>query len=61
MTNSPARPESLGEYLAHLPLGDAQRAELADCTALTQLHERLSGRPAHDAVLGAQNSVEQRL
>ncbi|KNC07842.1 glucans biosynthesis glucosyltransferase MdoH [Pseudomonas sp. RIT-PI-a] len=61
MTNSPARPESLGEYLAQLPLGDAQRAELADCTSFTELHERLSGRPAHDAVLGAQNSVEQRL
>lgn len=61
MTNSPARPESLSEYLAHLPLGDAQRAELADCTSFAELHERLSGRPAHDAVLGAQNSVEQRL
>jgi membrane glycosyltransferase len=61
MTNSPARPESLSEYLAHLPLGDAQRAELASCTSFAELHERLSGRPAHDAVLGAQNSVEQRL
>ncbi|WP_296248747.1 glucans biosynthesis glucosyltransferase MdoH [Pseudomonas sp. UBA4194] len=61
MTNSPARPESLSEYLAHLPLSAEQRAELASCTSFAQLHERLSGRPAHDSVLGAQNSVEQRL
>ena len=61
MTNSPAQPESLSEYLAHLPLSDEQRAELASCTSFAELHERLSGRPAHDSVLGAQNSVEQRL
>ena len=61
MSNSPAQPESLSEYLAHLPLSDEQRAELASCTSFGELHERLSGRSAHDAVLGAQNSVEQRL
>jgi membrane glycosyltransferase len=43
MSNS-SRPESLGEYLAHLPLTDEQRAELAGCTSFSELHQRLSAK-----------------
>jgi len=46
MSNSQARPESLGEYLAHLPLSDEQRAELASCSSFSELHQRLSSQPA---------------
>ena len=49
MSNSSARPESLGEYLAHLPLSDEQRAELASCTSFSELHQRLAANPAANA------------
>ena len=39
------RPETLAEYLAHLPLNEEQRAELAQSGSFTELHQRLS-RPA---------------
>lgn len=61
MSNSSARPESLGEYLAHLPLSDEQRAELADCNSFSGLHQRLSAKPAGGISDTAQSSVGQRL
>ncbi len=60
MSNSCARPESLAEYLAHLPLSDEQRAELADCSSFSELHQRLSAQPGA-AAEPAQSSVGGRL
>lgn len=42
MSKPAERPETLNEYLAHLPLSEAQRAELSQCTSFTELHQRLS-------------------
>ncbi|HDS1734734.1 glucans biosynthesis glucosyltransferase MdoH [Pseudomonas sp. BP8] len=61
MSNSSARPESLGEYLAHLPLSDEQRAQLADCTSFSELHQRLSADPAASPSEAVQASVGSRL
>jgi membrane glycosyltransferase len=61
MSKSPARPESLSEYLAHLPLSEEQRAELARCTSFGQLHERLSEQPVSDTAEAVQASVGRRL
>lgn len=61
MSNSSARPESLGEYLAHLPLSDEQRAELASCTSFSELHQRLAANPAANAAEAVQASVGPRL
>ncbi|AXM96962.1 glucans biosynthesis glucosyltransferase MdoH [Pseudomonas plecoglossicida] len=61
MSNSSARPESLGEYLAHLPLSDEQRAELASCTSFGELHQRLAAGPAADSTEAVQASVGSRL
>ncbi|WP_079230006.1 glucans biosynthesis glucosyltransferase MdoH [Pseudomonas putida] len=61
MSNSSARPESLGEYLAHLPLSDEQRAELASCTSFGELHQRLAANPAANATEAVQASVGTRL
>ena len=60
MINSPARPESVSEYLAHLPLNDQQRAELASCGSFTELHRRLADKP-DTAATTAQASVGSRL
>ncbi|MHC6227807.1 glucans biosynthesis glucosyltransferase MdoH [Pseudomonas sp. X10] len=61
MSNSSARPESLGEYLAHLPLSDEQRAELARCSSFSELHQRLSAQPASNPAEAVQASVGSRL
>ncbi|HWD33345.1 MAG TPA: glucan biosynthesis glucosyltransferase H, partial [Pseudomonas sp.] len=61
MSNSQARPESLGEYLAHLPLSDEQRAELASCTSFSELHQRLSAQPGTFDAEAVQASVGERL
>ena len=61
MSNAQARPDSLGEYLAHLPLNDEQRAELASCTSFAELHARLSAQTDIDAAEAAQASVGTRL
>ena len=61
MSNSSARPESLGEYLAHLPLSDEQRAELASCNSFSELHQRLSAQPATADAEPTQGSVGSRL
>ncbi|WP_194789842.1 glucans biosynthesis glucosyltransferase MdoH [Pseudomonas sp. UFMG81] len=61
MSNSSARPESLSEYLAHLPLSDEQRAELARCTSFGELHQRLAANPAAGNAEAAQASVGSRL
>ncbi|MDZ3994144.1 glucans biosynthesis glucosyltransferase MdoH [Pseudomonas sp. Teo4] len=61
MSNSSARPESLGEYLAHLPLSDEQRAELASCSSFSELHQRLAANPAADSAEAVQASVGPRL
>jgi membrane glycosyltransferase len=42
MSKPTERPETLAEYLAHLPLNDVQRAELAQSGSFTELHQRLS-------------------
>ncbi|MFD2643921.1 glucans biosynthesis glucosyltransferase MdoH [Pseudomonas japonica] len=60
MSNSCARPESLAEYLAHLPLSDEQRAELASCSSFSELHQRLSAQSGATAE-PAQGSVGGRL
>lgn len=61
MSNSQVQPETLNEYLAHLPMTDEQRAELAGCTSFSELHERLSS-PTFDAPGEAnQASVGRRL
>ena len=65
MSNSQAVPEPLieplTEYLAHLPISDEQRAELASCTSFAELHERLSAQPVTDSAEAAQASVGRRL
>ncbi|WP_341960509.1 glucans biosynthesis glucosyltransferase MdoH [Pseudomonas sp. RC10] len=61
MSNSQAVPESLSEYLAHLPMSDEQRAELASCTSFAELHERLSAQTVTDSAEAAQASVGRRL
>jgi membrane glycosyltransferase len=61
MSNSQAVPESLTEYLAHLPMSDEQRAELASCTSFAELHERLSAQTVADPAEAAQASVGRRL
>ncbi|MGB9092435.1 MAG: glucan biosynthesis glucosyltransferase H, partial [Pseudomonas farsensis] len=61
MSNSSPRPESLGEYLAHLPLSDEQRAELASCTSFSELHQRLAAQPVASTTEAAQASVGSRL
>ncbi|NVZ77617.1 hypothetical protein HX859_22195, partial [Pseudomonas gingeri] len=61
MSNSIAQPETLSEYLAHLPLSAEQRAELASCGSFAELHERLSAHPSVDSAEAAQASVGRRL
>ena len=61
MSNVQSVPESLTEYLAHLPMSDEQRAELASCTSFTELHQRLSTQPFTDSAEAAQASVGRRL
>ncbi len=61
MSNLPASPETLSEYLAHLPLSDEQRAELAACSSFEELHGRLSARPAGGPSEAVQSSVGRRL
>ncbi|WP_236445831.1 hypothetical protein, partial [Pseudomonas syringae] len=61
MSNSLPVPMSLNEYLAHLPMSDEQRAELAGCTSFAELHERLSAQPVTDPAEAAQASVGRRL
>lgn len=59
MTNQSYPPESISEYLAHLPLSEQQRVELARCTTFAELHERLAEQPSAEG--GAQASVGPRL
>nr|WP_314477036.1 glucans biosynthesis glucosyltransferase MdoH [uncultured Pseudomonas sp.] len=61
MSNSSPRPVSLGEYLAHLPLSDEQRAELANCTSFSELHQRLAANPHASPAEAVQASVGSRL
>ncbi|MCF5713038.1 MULTISPECIES: glucans biosynthesis glucosyltransferase MdoH [Pseudomonas syringae group] len=61
MSNSQLVPVSLNEYLAHLPMSDEQRAELASCKTFAELHERLSAQPLNDPSEAAQASVGRRL
>ncbi|WP_268799174.1 glucans biosynthesis glucosyltransferase MdoH [Pseudomonas huanghezhanensis] len=61
MSNPQAVPESLQEYLAHLPMSDEQRAEMASVTSFAELHERLSAQTASDPADAALASVERRL
>jgi len=61
MSNAQPQPASLSEYLAHLPLSDEQRAELASCTSFAELHARLSTQADVDATEAAQASVGTRL
>jgi membrane glycosyltransferase len=61
MSNSISAPVSLSEYLAHLPMSDEQRAELASCQSFSELHERLSAQPGVDTTEPAQVSVGRRL
>ena len=61
MSNSQATPETLQEYLAHLPMTAEQRAELAGCTSFSELHERLSSSTFHAPTDAAQASVGTRL
>src|SRR6059058_3627031 len=61
MSNSQIQPETLAEYLAHLPMSDAQRAELAGCKSFTELHERLSSSTFDAPAGAAQASVGRRL
>ncbi|MCP3750145.1 glucans biosynthesis glucosyltransferase MdoH [Pseudomonas sp. SBB6] len=61
MSNTHTRPESLSEYLAHLPLSDEQRAELARCSSFSELHQRLSAQPGVEAAEAVQASVGERL
>src|SRR5450830_264333 len=61
MSNPNVQPETLSEYLAHLPLSDEQRAELANCSSFAELHERLSEQPVVDPAEAAQASVGRRL
>jgi len=61
MSNAHAQTNSLSEYLAHLPLNEAQRAELASCTSFAELHAHLSAQPGTDVTEAAQASVASRL
>lgn len=61
MSNSPVQPETLSEYLAHLPMTDEQRAELAGCQSFSELHERLSSSTFDAPAEAAQASVGKRL
>jgi len=61
MSNAHAESASLSEYLAHLPLSDEQRAELASCTSFEALHERLSAHHDVSTAEAAQASVGSRL
>ncbi|HCT05060.1 MAG TPA: hypothetical protein DIW86_06820, partial [Pseudomonas sp.] len=61
MSNSQATPETLSEYLAHLPMTAEQRAELAGCTSFSELHERLSSKTFDAPTDAAQASVGTRL
>ncbi len=61
MSNSHIQPETLSEYLAHLPMTDEQRAELAGCTSFSELHERLSSKTFDAPTEAAQASVGRRL
>ena len=61
MSNSQLQPESLAEYLAHLPMSDQQRAELAGCQSFSELHQRLSSSTFDGPTDAAQASVGQRL
>lgn len=61
MSNTSVRPETLSEYLAHLPMTDEQRAELAGCTSFSQLHERLASSTFDAPNEAAQASVGRRL
>src|SRR5450830_1902128 len=61
MSNSQVQPETLSEYLAHLPMTAEQRAELAGCTSFSELHERLSSKVFDAPVDAAQASVGRRL
>src|SRR5476649_1696346 len=61
MSNSQVQPETLSEYLAHLPMTDEQRAELAGCTSFSELHKRLSSSTFDAPADAAQASVGARL
>ena len=61
MSNSQVKPETLSEYLAHLPMTAEQRAELAGCTSFSELHERLSSKTFDAPTDAAQASVGRRL
>src|SRR5690606_23931412 len=61
MSNSQVQPETLSEYLAHLPMTDQQRAELAGCKSFSELHERLSSSTFDAPTEAAQASVGTRL
>ncbi|HAL68054.1 MAG TPA: glucan biosynthesis glucosyltransferase H, partial [Pseudomonas sp.] len=61
MSNPSLRPVSLGEYLAHLPLSDEQRAELATCTSFSELHQRLAATSPASPAEAVQASVGSRL
>ena len=61
MSNINVPSVSLDEYLAHLPLSDEQRAELASCESFAELHARLSAQADTDAQEAAQASVGTRL
>ena len=61
MSNSQVQPETLSEYLAHLPMTDEQRAELAGCRSFSELHERLSSSTFDAPTEAAQASVGKRL
>jgi len=61
MSNSQVRPETLAEYLAHLPMTDEQRAELAGCQSFSELHQRLSSATFDAPADAAQASVGRRL
>lgn len=61
MSNSQVQPETLAEYLAHLPMTDQQRAELAGCQSFSELHQRLSSSTFDAPSEAAQASVGKRL
>ena len=61
MSNSSPKPVSLGEYLAHLPMSDEQRAELANCASFSELHQRLAANSHASPAEAVQASVGSRL
>jgi membrane glycosyltransferase len=61
MSNASAQPVSLHEYLAHLPMSEEQRAELASCTSFSELHARLAAYEHGEAPEASQASVARRL